>query len=311
MSNNQAPRSYDAIVIRLEEAADGAQSLGDTIGIKHNTAAAITATLHAITGVPGTPGARDLWNNAKAAKTAATGVLNDTKKKARATASACVDILKSRLGKQWNSAWQTAGFAADSIAIPTNPLTTLQQLRAYFTANPTHEKPDLAPGIHATAAACEAAAQTIAAANFASNESNTAAATARKNYYAALDAGRDRISGLREELSRLIAEDDERWYAFGFQRPTDFTTPEVPENLVVVPGNNGLLFLDWDDARRAESYRVMIKNPQGETIAERIVSESEAVIETPPAGNCTASVTARNAAGHESKPSDAIAFTVA
>jgi hypothetical protein len=233
------------------------------------------------------------------------------KKNGRATASACVDILKSRLGKQWNSAWLTAGFAADSIAIPTNPLTTLQQLRAYFTANPTHEKPDLAPGIHATAAACEAAAQTIAAANFASNESNTDSATARKNYYAALDAGRDRISGLREELARLITEDDERWLAFGYERPADFTTPEVPENLVVVPGNNGLLFLDWDDARRAESYRVMIKNPLGETIAERIVTESEAVIETPPAGNCTATVTARNAAGHESQASDAISFTVA
>jgi hypothetical protein len=81
MSNNPTPRTYEPLVIRLEEAADGAQSLGDAIGLKQNTAAAITDTLHALTGVPGTPGARDLWNNAKAAKTAATRVLKDAKKK--------------------------------------------------------------------------------------------------------------------------------------------------------------------------------------------------------------------------------------
>jgi hypothetical protein len=55
----------------------------------------------------------------------------------------------------------------------------------------------------------------------------------------------------------------------------------------------------------------MIKNPAGETIAERIITESEAVFENLPAGNHTATVTARNAAGHESQPGAAIAFTVA
>ncbi len=85
-----------------------------------------------------------------------------------------------------------------------------------------------------------------------SNEANTAAGTAKSALEDGIAAARDRLSGLREELTRLIGEDDERWYAFGFERPGDPETSETPENLTAVPIPGGALFSDWDDARRSD-----------------------------------------------------------
>lgn len=310
MATNQTPRSYDPLVLHLEEAADGADALGVALGLKQNTAAAIRADLVALTGSPGSPGLKDLWNAAKTAKTAATAAAQQARTKGKAIASASVGVLKPRLGSQWNSSWQTAGFTSGSLAIPENPLTLLQQLRAYFTANPTHEKSDLGPGISATAAACEAAAQAISAAATASNNSNTAAGVAKKNFDDGIETGRARLSGLREELARLISDEDERWYSFGFERPADPETPEIPENLVVAAGANGLYFADWDDSRRAETYRAAVRNAAGDTVAERIVSESETTLSGLPSGTLTLTVTARNPSGGESQPGNAVVITV-
>ena len=55
-----------------------------------------------------------------------------------------------------------------------------------------------------------------------------------------------RLTGWRNELGQLLEDDDERWYAFGFSKPSDPDTPEVPENLVIVPGPAGshMVFID-------------------------------------------------------------------
>ncbi len=166
---------------------------------------------------------------------------------------ACVGVLKPRLGNQWNSQWQNAGFTHHSLAIPDNPLTLLQQLSAYFTANPSQEVANLTPTISATAAACSAAALAITQASGISNQSNTDAGTAKKNLAAAIETARSRLTGLREELDQLIGDDDDRWYAFGFSKPGDPDTPAVPEHLVVTGGSPGMVFVDWDDAPRADS----------------------------------------------------------
>ena len=193
-------------------------------------------------------------------------------------------------------------------------MTLLQQFRAYFAANPTHEVPNLSPVIAATAAACEEAARQIADSSSASNNSNTDAGTAKSNLDAGIKEARRRLTGLREELHQLITEEDERWYAFGFDRPGDPETPEVPENLTAVPGAAGshAVFIDWDDARRAASYRVTLTDPATrQVVATKIVEESEAHFENLPASTALqVEVTARNEDGGESQPTEAVAITV-
>lgn len=158
MASQKIPESYDPLVALLEDAADGARDHAASVGLQQNTEAKIRADLEALVGTaagPGgipsaVPGLKALWNTAKADKVAKGAAFRSARSAGRTVASACVNVLKPRLGNQWNNAWQTAGFTNASLAIPENPLTLLQQLRAYFAANTAHEVPDLAPGLAAT-----------------------------------------------------------------------------------------------------------------------------------------------------------------
>jgi hypothetical protein len=287
MASNEIPKTYEPLIELMEDAADGARDHGAAAGLEQNTEAAIRADLEALAGKaagpgnvpPAVPGLKALWNTAKTNKVTQSGVFRSAKSNGRAVASACVNVLKPRLGNTWTNAWQEAGFTAGSLAMPDNPLAMLQQLRAYFAANPTHEVPGLAAGIDATAAACEAAAQAISTTSTASNQSNADAGTAKSNLEAGLAAASHRMSGLRQELAQLLDDDDDRWYAFGFDKPADPETPEVPENLVATAGAAGSrsIAFDWDDARRAESYRITLVNAATSAVAaSQIVTDSDA-----------------------------------
>jgi hypothetical protein len=314
MASQQIPESYDSLVRLFEDAAAGARDHGTAVGLKQNTEAVLRPELEALTGTAAAPGLKSKWNAAKAYKVDMTAAFRSAKAAGRLLASACVNVLKLRFGGQWNSAWQTAGFTGGSLAIPDNPLTLLQQLRAYFAANPGHEVADLGTGLGATAAACDAAASAINSASAASNQSNVAAGTAKSQYDAGLRDARRRLMGLRDELAQFLGREDERWYAFGFDRPGDPETPEVPEHLVVTPGapGSGLLFVDWDNARRAESYRVVVLGSvNGSVVTERLVAESEITLSgLAPGQTVRIVVTARNGKGGESAPAPVVVVTL-
>jgi hypothetical protein len=230
----------------MEDAADGAATHGVAVGLKQNTEVAVRTDLWALTGKPAGPGGvppaipglKSLFNVAKTNKTAKTAALRTACSNGRTLAMTCISTLKPVLGNSWNSAWNAAGFSGGSIAVAANPMVKLQQLRAYYIANPTREVANV-NGIACTAAACETAAQAISTAQSDSNQSNTDAGTAQSNFEDGMVAARRRMSGLRDELTQLLADDDERWYAFGFDKPGDPSTPEVPENLTATPGTAG------------------------------------------------------------------------
>ena len=318
MANNSIPEAYDPIVQLLEDTADGAHTHGVATGLVHNGEAQVRLNLTALVGTPAgpantppaVPGLKALWNTAQATKTAQTAALRTVQSNSRFLARTCLRSLMPLLGENWNPAWQAAGFEGGTLAVPTNPLTTLQQLRAHFAANPTRETASI-QGTACTAAACETAAQAISTAQSASNQSNTDAGTAHGNYLAGLKAARTRLSNLRDELSQFIPDDDERWYAFGFDKPTDSASPDVPENLVVTPGAPGsrTLLCDWDDARRADHHRLRAKVKATHVqVFNEIVADSQGNLHLPaqPAGTeLEITVTARNATG-ESQPTAAV-----
>lgn len=310
--SNRIPEGYDPVVQMLEDAADGAKAHGTAIGLKQNTEAALRADLEALVGKAAGPeghppavlGVKALWSDATANKTAKTAALRTACSNGRALATVALSILKPRLGNQWNAQWQAAGFSGGSLAVPANPKTLLLQLRAHFARNPGHEAPTLEP-FAVTAAASEAAAQAISAAQEASNQSNADSGTAKTNYGNGLAAGRARLTGLRTELEQLLADADPLWLAFGFDLPGHPDAPEVVENLTLTAGAVGsrMVFADWDDARRAESYRVTVTNAaDGAKITETIVMASEAALQDLPAGaTVKVAVSSRNASGGESR----------
>lgn len=318
MPDNSIPIAYDPVIQLLEDAADGAQAHGTALGIAHNGETALRANLTALVGTPAgpsntppaVPGLKALWNTAQANKSTKTAALRTAQSNGRFLARTCIRSLMPVLGEDWNSAWSEAGFEGGSLAVPANPLPNLQQLRAYYAANPTRETASV-NGVACTAAACETAAQAVSTAQTNSNQSNTDAGTAHGNFLAGLAAARTRLTNLRDELSQLMGNDDERWYAFGFDKPSDGTSPEVPENLVVTLGAPGsrTLLADWDDARRADNYRLRaVVKATGVQVFNEIVTDSQGIITLPnlPAGTeLDLTVTARNATG-ESQPTSAV-----
>jgi hypothetical protein len=215
MASNEIPRDYDGIIQHLEDAADGAHVHGAALGLAQNTEAKIRADLEALIGKragpggvpPAVPGLKADWNAAKANKTAMTAALRTAESNGRALLMTSLGTLRAVFGQKWNSNWNEVGFTDASLEVPDHPMVKLQQLRAHYEANPTREVANV-NGIACTAVACENAAQAISDAQQASNQSNTDAGTAKAALEAGILAGRNRLTGLRDELNQLLDDDD-------------------------------------------------------------------------------------------------------
>jgi hypothetical protein len=169
------------------------------------------------------------------------------------------------------SPW-SARFCCDRLSLLDQRIAAVQ-----ISAQPGHEVKNL----QATATDCIAAAEATSDAASASNQSNTDAGIAKSNLEVGISEARSRLSGLRNELGQLLEDDDERGSAFGFSKPSDPDMPEVPENLVITPGPAGshMGFIDWDNALRATSYRVIKRNVDNTPeLKDIIVTESEVTV---------------------------------
>jgi hypothetical protein len=302
MASNSIPSGYDAHVSLAEDAADGAQQHGAAISLAQNTEAKIRTDLVALTGdpeaTPPIPGAQPVYNAAKSAKTAASSAQRTAESNARAFAGKSVNVLKNFLGTQWNSAWQAAGFQGGSLAIPTDPLPLLGELRAYFTAHPTHE---VSPVLGVTAAACLAQSTALSNARSAVNDATVTLGQAKQARDAAQQKLSKRMSGLLAELGQLLEDEDPLWYAFGFDRPADGQQPGPVQELVLTAGGPGIVLANWDDARRAERYRVLKQvvgtDPQPVLVTGTLY-ENELTLQGLPSGQTVKiTVLAVNAAG--------------
>jgi hypothetical protein len=309
MANNKIPVSYDPIVTLLHNAVAGARDHGDEVGLKQNDEATLRPLLDALAGTESQLGAKGAWNTAKSRKVAATAALREVESRGRALVMAIVGVLKLRLGSQWNAQWHEAGFSQGTLHIPDHPHAILLQLRSLLLAHPDYEVPNLSDRFACTVAACQVAAEAIDAAKTASQASNAEASAAKQHLEQAIANAKTRLTGLRHELALLLGPDDARWYAFGFDRPNDSQIPAIPAHVTATVGTagNDSLFVEWDDARRADSYRaVLFDVATGQSVAEKLVYDSEAVFTGLPAGtHLKIAITSRNDAG-ESQPSEAV-----
>ena len=320
--SNTISRNFEPLSHLAEDAADGAHTYGVAVGLVHVTEATIRTALEAVAGRPAGPGgvppavlgSKELWNAAKANKSAKTALARTANSNGRFHARMCIRSLMPVLGESWNSAWNAAGFTSGKLAIPSDPLPTLQQLRAYYVANPASEVASI-QGTACSAASCAAAVQAISDASSASNQSNTDAGNAQKAYQAGLDLLYTTLSYLLNELNQLLDPDDERWYAFGFDKPSDTGSPTIPDNITVTVGATGskMMFVHFDEGRNDDSYRVTATNKAtGAEIAHVIVTEAETTFTFPalPAGTLVdITATGRNAKG-ETQPTDPVTAAV-
>jgi hypothetical protein len=107
------------------------------------------------------------------------------------------------------------------------------------------------------------------------------------------------------ELGQLMPDNDPRWFAFGLVPPGTVQTPDVPDGLVLNagPAGSGVLYLDWDDAPRADRYRIWRQLPgEPEPVVVATVTESDATLSGQPLGQPIAiAISAVNDAGETSR----------
>lgn len=300
MASNQIPINYHELIALAEDAADGAQAHGVSIGLKQNTEAMIRGDLTALLN------AEESAALARTAKATASAANKTADSNGKAFIARFIQLEKPRIGAAWGPLWQEAGFISGSIS---NPMTQaerfvlLGELKKFLKNNPTYVVTDpLRPDLDLTEAAANSLYFAISAARSAVNEKTSASSTAAAAREISLQAMRRRLGGLRDELTQLpLSGDSPLWYAFGFNRPDDPSTPGFTEHLMLAAGaaGTGTLIVDWAPARRATGYRVKVR-VTGETQPRTygIFPDDQTVIPLLPLGVLlTVSVIAHNESG--------------
>jgi hypothetical protein len=311
MTTNRIPRVLSRLLTLAGRAKSALEALAIILGIVQNTAAKVGAEIVDLTGPVGAPptpptGKIGKLNDARQQSTVAQAALRAVIAAGRVLAMQSIDVLRPILGRQWNSQWAAAGFSGGSLAVSRDPYAILIDLREYFRRHSVNE----VSAVGVTAAALDAKIVAI-------DDARRDADSAQAAKTAALDARNEaqlvlqrRLSSLRYELDSLLAEDDARWYEFGFRRPIDGRIPDLIEGLTVSPGLPGELVLSWEPASLAESYAVtkQVVGVDLQPVFVKRVSDTETTLRDLPKGaTVKVTIVSHNSTG-DSLPVEAAAI---
>jgi hypothetical protein len=167
------------------------------------------------------------------------------------------ELLKPHLGTRHSVAWIETGLAK-SLAMPTESddlLGMLNGMAAYLLEHPEHENAQ----VNVLAERFMQLATALAAAE--------AAVHAQKSTYAlALTTRNAKAKQIRHMLAALIKAlripldpMDDRYVAFGFNRPGQKATPAAPEKVEATVTEENAVTVKWPKTPRARYYRVWVR----------------------------------------------------
>ena len=238
----------------LRLAADvmqGAANYGETLGLVHHTAADVRADDGALRAcIADVDQARIELEKLQQALKAEIPVAITFVTFAR-------ELLKLRLGKTHSVAWDCAGYVG-SFEIPRNATGLSQlarRLATYLEENPSAQSIEH----DVTAARALALYNSLLAKNRAMTMQRVTMRKALSARDAAFQTLSKRLRNVCKELSHVLSPMDGKWLVLGFNIPGKKQTPEVPENVTVIPIDSSTAEVKWDRAARAEYYHVRLK----------------------------------------------------
>jgi len=252
MAANPTPDDDDVLCALAEDLADGCALHEVAIGIKQNNEAVLRAAITAVSQQ------KQLLGAGRAALDTAIVAHEARDKEAGTLLMNCKLRLAKLFGSRWSAAWEPTGFPGQSTAVPgtmDQRFSLLNSLVTYFTANPASES---AEG-EATAALCTAKHTQVSNARQAVNVARTTLTTRKKDMEAALRTLRKRVRGLIDELGTLIADDDERYSAFGLNIPALPVAPVPIPSLTAAAVGGGKVHLQWPYSTRMAGTRLQKK----------------------------------------------------
>ena len=129
---------------------------------------------------------------------------------------------------------------------------------------------------------------------------------------AALKTLGEEMSGMADELSQVLEDDDPRWRAFGLNIPADKQVPEAVTGLIVEPSDPEALSVNWEESVRAVRYQVEILVVGTDVAFHRVATvddPSAELTDLDPGATVKVRVIAVNAGG-SSAPSPEVSATV-
>lgn len=297
MASNALPTTRDALFALADNMCDGLHQLETPLNIKQTTEVVLRAALAAARS------SEAGYGTAQVNRKTANSALIAADLAARTFIANSRKRLSKYFGDSYNTEWGAAGWPNNSTAIPSTQderFNLVDSIKLHLTANPAHASVDM----DVTVAIADATYTALSDARAALDQKVTAVGVAKVARDTAEVNLRKRMNGLIAELAIVLADDDPRWHTFGLNAPADPATPEPPTFTTLVPGVAGTLLVDWDDALRADHYRVWIFIVGVDTDWRAVQSpgDSDATLSGLTSGQTVkVRVTSSNAAG-ESQP---------
>ena len=299
MPANPTPTNDSQLLARCHDLVSGCLALEAELGIKQNTAAVMQAAWAAAGAGLSTVGQR------KTERGTARKALLQADAAGEKVISRCRLRLTAVFGSRWSAAWEAAGFPGRSTMVPEvqdKRLVLLDNLSAWFTAQPAHESADMG----ATAALCHAAHEALSDARSAVNQSRARLAEAVREKDRLLRVLRKRMRSLIRDLNVLMERDDARWQRFRLNIPARLTAPRAVKKVTLTALGHGTVSAQWPAVRHATRYRVQLKKADAEDFAfVATVHDTSALLKgLTPGGKIEVRVIAANAVD-EAMPSPA------
>ena len=248
MANNDLPTNSAQLIGLAQKMHTGIVQLGVEIPVVMVTAAQLQTDLDGFI-------AKDVsFNAARSARLAASEVFQGKMETLYEWLLAVSNVLASRFGTRWSTAWAQAGFINRSTGIPVKTeerLGLALSLVKFFTANPTFEVP--------TMKLTAAQGTTLRDAALAAQNALTTATVELNTIGDEWQAAYEKLVGVMRELIKnlegKLAKDDPRWLAFGLRMPATSVTPGRPVNVTVQLDETGALVVQCEAVALAKRYR--------------------------------------------------------
>jgi hypothetical protein len=223
MASNPTPTRYDELVAGGEDLCDGLFKHAAAIGVQQNTLVKVRADLDALIA------ANNAQSASEGAQPAKYTALRLADSNAKGFLAAAIKVISISYGNAWSDAWQATGLPDNIVGVPKTQdgrYTALNGMKSFFTLNPTKEIESDEVTVTAALAGTLWTAFKAARDGVKAGLTDTKDKVMAKNE--AMAAFKERFRAVIEEISKLLADDDPRWYDFGLIRPADPQAPGAP-----------------------------------------------------------------------------------
>jgi hypothetical protein len=281
---------------RADVAAGAASEHGAAIGVTRNLAPAIYGDRSALADKNNT------YKQAKLELKTRQALLNQLLLTVFLFVLSARDVLKTHLGIHHNLTWEDLGFRG-SLKVPSSFLglkTILESLLGYFAANPTKQN----AALNVTADYILPLRDDMEAAHLAVKSQKAVVNGLKRECDTLFAKLVKRLRATFVELKELLDPMDQRFIAYGFNKPGAVSIPGIPANIVTILIANSGIAIRWDAAARAERYRVYAKiiGVNAEPVLVGASEDLGFVIESLPANAAVEiAVSAINASGESAR----------